>query len=155
MESGLSQNLQLWSDKMKLQITAPGDSQIEGYKVVPFSGLAFPESLMNVSDNECEIILASNLIDACKLEQIGPTLQTLVGKLRLGGTLTVGGTDIRVFARLIVSGQLNENDGAKLIENRNSLTNSDTMTGTLNQLGLKIQSSIHSGAHYELTAIRS
>jgi hypothetical protein len=81
-------------------------------------------------------------------------VQQIVKKLRLGGTLVIGGTDIRLFAKNVSNCLIGEGEASQIIKEKLSMTNPQKIIGLLSQLGLKVQSSIISGVHYEITAVR-
>ena len=80
---------------MKLHIVKPEQESIENYTRVD----ANPDSLdlSKVSDNECTMILANDILDLFHIDNLPQLLEHLVKKIRMGGELVVGGTDVRLF----------------------------------------------------------
>lgn len=139
---------------MKLHIVSPGEAGIVGYQLSLCENGGFT-GWDAISDNECEMILANHVLDNFALEQIPEVIQGIVRKLRTNGRLNIGGTDIRLFARQVVHSLIPEDEACKLIGAKRSMSNSDVVKDLLVRLGLKIESYIQAGAHYELTCIRN
>jgi hypothetical protein len=137
---------------MNIQISNNALSAIGGYKQFKIENELI--NLSTLSDNECENILANEIIDYVSIENIMSVVQQIVKKLRLGGTLVIGGTDIRLFAKNVSNCLIGEGEASQIIKEKLSMTNPQKIIGLLSQLGLKVQSSIISGVHYEITAVR-
>jgi hypothetical protein len=138
---------------MKLNLVKQGsDSFIEGYHKVEYTG--GPLNLNNISDNECEFILASEIMDVCDSDDIEKFLPSLLKKLRLNGILVIGGTDIRLFCKHVVNSLINEKEASNIIKQCKSMTNVNSMREYISQLGLKIKTLQITGTHYEITATR-
>ena len=85
---------------MKVQITTSNQEHIAGYREISIKDgkIDFQE----ISDNECIYILANNILDVFPADHLKQCIAELVKKLRLGGTLVVGGTDLRVFSLNVI-----------------------------------------------------
>lgn len=140
---------------MKIHLIKSQESLIKGYTPVLYSNLLRLNNLTNISDNQCDFILASDLLDEFSIQEIPEIVQSLIKKLRINGTLVVGGTDLRVFCKNVVNSQLNELQAAEMIKSKQSMTSLQETLNLVQNLGLKIQSSQIVGNHYEVTAVRN
>ena len=82
---------------MRVQVARMGVETIQGYQHVVASDNYI--NFMDISDNECTEILANDILDCFSVEKIAECLQLLASKLRLGGSLVVGGKDVRLFSK--------------------------------------------------------
>jgi len=137
---------------MKLQIVKPEQESIEGYTRVNVAPNTIDLSV--VSDNECTSILANDVLDSFSVENVPGLLTQLVKKIRMGGELIVGGTDIRLFCKFVVNDQIDELSATRLLGSVQSMTALNHTMGSLMELGLKIASSQVNGVHYEIKASR-
>lgn len=139
---------------MKLHIVRKEQEAIQGYEVVKMEK---PNSLelSHIVDNSCEIILASDAVDSFNNAVLGKLCQALVGKLRLGGELVLGGTDVRFFAKYVVNGALTPSEACDIVCTAHSMSTSDMVREQLEKLNLKIISIHMDGLHYEVKAARS
>ena len=90
---------------MRVQVARMGVETIQGYQHVVASDNYI--NFMDISDNECTEILANDILDCFSVEKIAECLQLLASKLRLGGSLVVGGKDVRLFSKAVINGQIN------------------------------------------------
>lgn len=146
---------------MKIHLIKQQGSGVKGYMEVvymPYQENSSVESrltgLANVLNNESEFIMASEILDDFPLNQIGELIQYLLSKLRLKGSIVVGGTDIRLFCKSVVNSTINEPDAANVIKDKQSMTNVNDVSKLLQSLGLSIQTTQILGNHYEITAVR-
>lgn len=140
---------------MKIQLIKNKEEAISGYQSVVYSPSLMLNNLQVVSDNQSEFILASNILDDFALKTHQDILASLVKKLRINGTIVVGGTDIRVFCKSLINSSINESDASDIIGSRQSMSNLQNVVEMLKSFGLKIQSTHITGMHYEVTAVRS
>lgn len=140
---------------MKVHLVKNEESLIKGYKPVYYSSSLKLNNLSTLSDNECEFILATDVFDEFKNQEIVSVVDSLIKKLRINGTLVIGGTDIRIFCKSVINGLLNEAQGSEIISSKQSMTNLQDSIDLLKNFGLKIQSSKIVGTHYEITAVRN
>lgn len=137
---------------MKLHVGKPETQFIQGYRpVVIIDGQL---NLDSVTDNECEEILANEVCDEFPIEEIGGVMQVLLSKLRLGGKITLGGTDAFLLSKAILDGSLPEVEYCNVVRTRKSLTNVNTVADTLRGIGLNLEVFETNGVHYEITARR-
>lgn len=140
---------------MKIHLVKSQDSAIKGYTPILYSASIKLNNLESLSDNQGEFILASDLLDEFPLQEIPSVIQGLLKKLRLNGTIVVGGTDVRIFCKNLVNSTLNETDASAMIQAKQSMSNVQEVIKLMQQFGLKIQASRIMGTHYEITAIRN
>lgn len=146
---------------MKIHLTNQQGSGIKGYMEIVYmpyqensSVQSRLSSLNNILNNESEFIIASEILDDFPLNQIGDLVQYLLTKLRLKGTIVIGGTDIRLFCKSVVNSVINEPEASNVLKNKQSMTNVNDVSKLLQSLGLSIQTTQILGNHYEITAIR-
>lgn len=138
---------------MKIQILSNDlSSAIAGYK--QFQIVDETVDLSSLSNNECELILSNEALDSVSLENVAPFIQHVLSKLRLGGGIVVGGTDIRLFSKAVANCLISEADASNIIKTKKSMTTSENTIDVLTKLGLKVKNCIMSGIHYEVTATR-
>jgi hypothetical protein len=138
---------------MKLQIIRPEQDSIGGFNVVQ---IPQPNSLelTSVVDNSCEVILAPDVMDSFAPAGVGKLCEGLVSKLRLGGEITLGGTDVRFFCKLAANGVISDSDACRIVNSIYSMSTSDMVVEALKSLGLSIVSVHMDGLHYEVKAVR-
>lgn len=139
---------------MKLQIIRKEQEGIQGYQLVKIDK---PNSLelSHITDNSCEIILASDAMDSFNNSLQQKVCQALVSKLRLGGELILGGTDIRFFSKYVCNGILSPNEACDIVCSAYSMSTSDMVREELEKLNLKVISIHMDGLHYEVKAVRA
>jgi hypothetical protein len=137
---------------MKLQILSKTQEPIGGFKTVIIENNSL--DLGEISPNECEVILASDVVDSVTYSAIDQLMSALASKLRINGELTVGGTDVRMFATAVSNGRVSLEEASNIVTNVNSMTNGPDVTRTFESLGLEIQSISLEGVHYEIRAKR-
>lgn len=139
---------------MKLQIIKQDQEEVRGYEVVFVDRNQL--DLTKVADNECEFILASDIMDSFSGgDSSKQVLQALRTKLRLNGTVVVGGTDVRLFAKAVLSGVLPLDAASNIVTGVHSMTSSIKTEELLKSLGLTIESVTLDGLHYEIKATRA
>lgn len=137
---------------MKLQIVKPEQESIENYTRVVVSPNTI--DLSTVSDNECTVVLANDILDSFSIDNIPSLLTQLAKKVRMQGELVVGGTDIGLFCKLVTNDQIDTLSAIRLLGTVQSMTTLSQTVGILAELGLNIASSQISGIHYEIKAVR-
>lgn len=140
---------------MKIHLVKNKEAAISGYTPILYSQSIKLNNLETLSDNQSEFILAPDLLDEFPLQEIPNVIQALLKKLRFNGTVVIGGTDIRVFCKNLINSSLNEDDAAKMIQAKQSMSNTQEVVKLMQQFGLKIQASRIIGTHYEITAVRN
>jgi hypothetical protein len=137
---------------MKLQIITQDAEKIEGYTQVQCFGTQL--DLSSISDNECENILAGDVLDMYPIDTVGQVIQQLVKKLRIGGEIVLGGTECRVLAKHIVNGMITEQQASQIIAGKKSLLSVEIIKNALKTLGLNVLTTSISGIHCEVKAKR-
>jgi predicted SAM-dependent methyltransferase len=138
---------------MKIQILTNESNKIEGIETIMIHDM--DEGLSSYSDNECELILANEILDYVPLNMITECLKKIIRKLRLNGKLVVGGTDVRIFSRNIINNMISEQEASKMIGAKASMSSLITVAKLLQSFGLQVKSSNISGVHYEVVAVRT
>jgi len=137
---------------MKIHIVDKDEAHIEGYEKVEITGHTL--SLDKYSDNECSFVLASDCLDLVDYEEIANVLMTIRKKMRIGSTLVIGGTDIRLLCRAVVSGNIDAATFNKMVSSKKSLSEIPSISKIVSSLGLSIITTKISGIHYEIEAKR-
>jgi len=138
---------------MKLQIIRPEQDTIGGYEVAQITQPNSVE-LSHIVDNSCESILAADLMDSFSSNSVQQVCKALVSKLRLGGEVSIGGTDIRFVSKFLMNGLLDVNSACQIITATYSMSTSDMVVEALKSLGLEIITVHMDGIHYEVKAVR-
>lgn len=125
---------------------------IEGYESIAISDGKL--DLSSIVDNSCVEILANGILDLFSLDQIEAVLRAIVSKLRLGGRLVIGGTDIDLFAALVNYKEMKPEEANAIVREVSSMTSHKQVRDLLGQMGLEIFSVVLSNANYEVTAKR-
>ena len=78
----------------KIHVVRKDEESIEGYEKVEIT----PEgiNMTAISQNECSLILASDIVDAIPTHDVPNALGLFASKLRIGGSLVTGGFDINL-----------------------------------------------------------
>lgn len=137
---------------MKIHVIREDANAITGYTKVPVSNETI--NFEGISNNECEFIMANQVMDLFRTANIGSCLTDLVSKLRMGGTLVVGGTDLRMFCINTINGMSDPQTSAVTIGECHSMTDAKDISNALTSLGLTIVSNRVNGNSYEVTAKR-
>jgi len=137
---------------MKVHIVRPGEPTIEGYERVEIGENSV--DLSRFSDNECEFILASEVYDSFAAADMEKLTRYLGSKLRMGGVLIIGGTDIRLYCKGVLNQQISEEEAANIINPKKSMTTPDRAVMAIEAAGLKVQLTQINGLHYECSCSR-
>ena len=140
---------------MKIHIIKQGETAIEGYKKIELLPGFMLLGLDEVSDNEADVIFANDILDALPANVIQQTISQLATKLRLGGTLTVGGTELRTFTKNVTNQTIPEEQAVDIIRNSQSMVNVNKLSDLLRSMGLKIEAATINGMHCEVKCVRN
>jgi|SaaInlV_165m_DNA_1040744.scaffolds.fasta_scaffold45110_2 hypothetical protein len=140
---------------MKIHIIKQGETAIEGYKKIELLPGFMLLGLDEVSDNEADVIFANDILDALPANVIQQTISQLATKLRLGGTLTVGGTELRTFTKNVTNHMISEDQAIEIISNSQSMVNINKLSDLMRSMGLKIETSTINGMHCEVKCVRN
>ena len=137
---------------MKLQLLRDDQDPVLGYKqiIVTINNI----DLSSVVDNECEIILAPDILDSFQANAARDVIEGLRSKMRIGGELSIGGTDVRLFASAVTSGLLATVEASNFVTHSHSMGSWKETKEILKNAGLVIKSVTLDGVHYEIKAIR-
>jgi hypothetical protein len=99
----------------------------------------------HVDNAECDELIATDILDFLPASQIDDVLNHWVSKIRHGGTITVGGLDLREVSHGVVKHSLNIDDANLLIygaqqaawQHRRSATTLQNVLAVLTSKGLK------------------
>lgn len=136
---------------MKIQIVDKSQKGIVGYNIISLDNI--DNEFENISNNSCESILANNIFDYVELKDIVPTIQKLLLKLRIGGSMVIGGKDINLFCKSFKNNLISEEDASNIIASCQLLISYKTVENLIRQLGLKYITQLN-GVRYEITVSR-
>lgn len=138
---------------MKLQVLTTEEESVEN-----FHHAYIKESdidLSGVADNECELILAPDVMNYFPVSSAVQVIQGLINKLRMGGEIVIGGTDVRAFCKNVINGMIDTTTASNVVLAHKSMTSSRDIKEMLQSAGLAIKSYHMNGVHYEIKAARS
>lgn len=138
---------------MKLHVVKQGDTSIEGYKKIEFLNGNFL-GLDDVSNNSSEEIFANDVLDAIPNEFIQQSVATLVGKLRVNGRITVGGTELRLFVKSVLNQGIPEDQAMSIIKTNQSMLNFNKLCELMKSMGLEVETTTINGIHCEVKCVR-
>ena len=138
---------------MKLNITSDPSKSISGYKnIFVVNNDSF--DLNDIVNNCCsEIVFTA--IDYLPFASTEDLLRTVIGKLRLGGTLVVTGLNFDNICRNYMSETMSEKEISDTIEQIKSVRSRNKLYAFLRSAGLTIEHSIAKGNVYEISATRT
>ena len=137
---------------MKIHVTRMDQETVENYNHVIVSDGHI--NFLDISDNECQEILANDVLDNFSIDKVGECITSLVNKLRLGGTIVVGGKDVRLFAKAVLNNGISEIVASEIVNSCQSMSSINDVVPVLQHLGLKIINTNVAGIHYEVKASR-
>ena len=137
---------------MKIHIVNKDEESIEGYSKVEVENGSL--DLTNYSNNECTFILASDLADMFRYEELPNNLSQIRAKMRLGSTLVVGGTDARLLCRAVKDWSIDFPTMNNVIYSKSSCSSLNTLEDIVSSLGLQVITTKISGVHYEIECQR-
>lgn len=139
---------------MKLQIVSSKETAlIDGYTHVKIEDGKL--DLSSIVNNSCVEILANGILDLFSLDQINQVVQAIVSKLRSGGSMVIGGTELDLFAALVNYKEVSLEAANNSIAEVSSMTRHKDVRDVLEQLNMKIFSITLTGVNYEIRATRN
>ena len=138
---------------MKLHVVKQGDTSIEGYKKIEFLNGNFL-GLDDVSNNSSKEIFANDVLDAIPNEFIQQSVAALVGKLRVNGRITVGGTELRLFVKSVLNQGIPEDQAMSIIKTNQSMLNFNKLCELMKSMGLEVETTTINGIHCEVKCVR-
>lgn len=137
---------------MKIQIVNEDEQPIQGYRGVHVKDGKI--DFGNVSNNECTVIMANDILNRFSYSQMGECIDVLLSKLRLGGRLVIGGTDYRLFCTNVLSSMISEEDASNIVSQHVSMQDNKRVQLGIISAGLTPITTQIGGIHYEITAER-
>jgi len=139
----------------KLQILTKDEAPIGGFNYVKMDYVPLTQKLQEFSDNECELIIAQNIMDDSEPETLGENLMAITSKLSANGKIVVGGIDLRMFCKNVTNNIIDESSARGCVAGVNSMMNLASAENILKSLNLKVIHSKMNGFRYEISAVRS
>jgi hypothetical protein len=157
---------------MKINIMYHTDSPRSGFlNIDPYSDgtvkntvVGDPKNLdEHVDDASCKEIVALRVLDNYSSQEVDSIINHWVSKLRMGGSICIGGTDMRNVAKSLYQGNIGINDANMLIfgnqdkdwEHKQSCLDVNIMVDILKERGLKIVKKRVNGYDFVVVAERS
>lgn len=138
---------------MKIYVSENIDKAIQGFTIVP---IVYGEvDLSKIPDNGATTIVAIDALDTILPDKVNPFINLLCTKLRLNGSIHIGGLDPNALSRSLVSGNIEIDEFNKSISNKEALYPSKYITELLRLRDLTILSVIYRGNYYEISAQRT
>lgn len=138
---------------MKLNICYSAQQQITNYTnlVLEENGI----DLNTIVNSSCEEIVVSSVLDHLTYENANKALREILGKLRLGGTITITGIDAKALSRLVLSESVSIEQFNEILGNTKSFNTIFNVRNILTKIGLVIESDFINGYSYSITAKRN
>ena len=137
---------------MKINIVSESEEALEGYRKILVKDQAI--DFADISDNECEFILANKILNHFDYKNITDSLVNIRKKLRIGGKLVIGGIDLRMFTTNVINNLISPQDASDVVSNSKSMSIVTETVNLISQLDLKVITTQINGIHYEITAER-
>ena len=137
---------------MKIQILRENQQAIENYTKIIVGDNQI--DLSSISDNECSFILANDVLDSFSIENIDQLIKSILMKLRINGSIVIGGTDMRLFCKNVTNGSVDTAQASRIIGVVQSMTVLNDIVNLIRSSGLNIESTQITGIHYEIKATR-
>jgi len=147
---------------MKVQITVD-EKPVNGYVYVnPNMGHQLDLSTCGASDNECVEILAPHILDYLPISHMQPLVQMWIKKLRKGGKLILGGTDLYEICKNVMNGNANTVQANLLLYGnqesnwnmKRGQINLKDLVDLMNESGLKVMKKRLDGVEMCVEAVR-
>lgn len=137
---------------MKIYISEKIDKAIEGFRLIP---VVYGEiDLSSVPDNAASTVVAIDAIDSISYNKLEEFIAKVCSKLRLNGTVYLGGLDAYATSRNLLSGAISIQDFNDQIAQKGGIYSSKHLLDLLQKHQLFINSVIYKGNYYEITAQR-
>ena len=138
---------------MKLLITNINQQVVEGYHIVDLSN---GESQLNdVVNNSCtDVILSSNCLESVDKETAKTVLNTACQKVRLKGSISVAGIELKNLCRDTLNNSLSSDEFNNIIKDVKSILTSKEVCDQLRSMRLQIDTTVVQGHVYDIKASR-
>ena len=137
---------------MKIQILRENQQAIENYTKIIVGDNQI--DLSSISDNESSFILANDILDSFSVVNIDQLIKSIIKKLRINGSVVIGGTEMRLFCKNVLNGSINTGQASNIISLTQSMSTINDIVDLIKSSGLNIESTLIRGVHYEVKAKR-
>jgi hypothetical protein len=138
---------------MKVQIVLTEEDKIEGFTTIELKNLGV--AIEDISDNKCEFIVATKIINVLRPEQIADFINLITSKLRRGGTLVLSGIEPKVLCKMISNDLVREETLNNIVSQCSSVMPMKNCLELLSTKGLQINNASINGVEYEISAKRN
>jgi fumarate hydratase class II len=107
-------------------------------------------SLEDVHDSQCTEILAPQIVNRIHYTQLQDTLKHWLQKLRIGGTVILGGYDAVEFSKNVINYSLSREQKNLIVSESGSFLALDEITELVKQTGFKVLKRSLNGISYTL-----
>lgn len=138
---------------MKIHITENIENIIEGYSMMPI--VYGKIDISKYPDNSITEIIAVDALDSIPIDYIDTFFEQICKKMRIGCRTVLGGAELGLVARNIISEKIDSKQFNQLMSNKKSIHSSSNIVNILQKFNLNIDSVIIKGNNYEITSSRS
>ena len=138
---------------MKVYITENIDKVIEGYVMIPI--IYGKIDLGQIPNNAAQTIVAVDALDSIPVQFLDTFLNDVKSKMRFNSELILGGTELSIISRDVITGNLNTQKYNELIFSKRGIYNVSDIVALLQEKKLLINKSTIKGYNYEISATRS
>lgn len=107
-----------------------------------------------VNDCDADEIVAPFCWNSIPVEHYGMVLELIFRKLKVGGTLLIGGYDIIEFSKAVLYETISPDDRNQLIKNSQNFSALHEVTAILESAHLKVERRTLNGLHYTIEAVK-
>ena len=125
------------------------EQEVSGFDIVEWGGDGF-NKFYEYSDNQCEFILAPEILGYVPANAYQKIMQTLLSKLRVNGELVVGGTSLHAFASKVQSGEIDQDSSSAVVARSISMGEVHKVCDLINNMGNYQVTWSSAGVHYEI-----
>lgn len=137
---------------MKVYITENIDKVVEGFTMIPI--IYGKIDLGQVPNNAAQTIVAVDALDSIPVQFLSTFLDDVKSKMRFNSELILGGTELSIISRDILTGTLNTKQYNELVFSKRGLYNVSDIVSLLQDKKLLINKSAIKGYNYEISATR-
>ena len=137
---------------MKIYITENIDKVIEGYVMIPI--IYGKIDLGQIPNNAAQTIVAVDALDSIPSQFLNTFLDDVKNKMRFNSELILGGTELSVISRDVLSGTMNTKQYNESVFSKRGIYNVSDIVTLLQDKKLLINKSVIKGYNYEISATR-
>ena len=138
---------------MKLLITNQNQQVVEGYEIVDLSNGV--SQLDNIVNNSCtDAVLSSNCLESVDKETAKTVLSTACQKIRLKGSISVAGIELKNLCRDTLNNSLSSDEFNNIIKDVKSVLTSKEVCDQLRSMRLQVDTTVVQGHIYDIKASR-